>query len=163
AGRTGVPAVRRGFRRRRDPRCNRRPGRPATRDDQCFWLAERRLPTGNCPDAGELASQRHPRRLPCLQRLSRGSVPQAGDDGQRLPADRTLSVHATVTDLSRRSQSADGGALITAGLFRLSLETDKSVYKPGERIAVLIRATDYDGKPVATNVRVRLIETKQDR
>src|SRR5262249_42256716 len=74
---------------------------------------------------------------------------------QRRPSDRSLSVHATVTDLSRRSQSADGIALITAGRFRLSVETEKAVYKPGERITALVRAADYDGKPVATKVRVR--------
>jgi uncharacterized protein YfaS (alpha-2-macroglobulin family) len=82
---------------------------------------------------------------------------------QRRPSDRTLSVQATVTDLSRRSQSANGSALITAGRFRLSVETDKSVYKPDERIAVLVHAADYDDKPVATRVRVRLIETREDR
>jgi uncharacterized protein YfaS (alpha-2-macroglobulin family) len=82
---------------------------------------------------------------------------------QRLASDRTLFVHATVTDLSRRRQSGDGSALITAGLFRLSVETEKEVYRPGERIAALVHATDYDGKPVAARVRVRLIETKEDR
>lgn len=82
---------------------------------------------------------------------------------QRRPSDRTLSVRATVTDLSRRSQSSEGSALVTAGLFRLSVDTDKSVYKPGERIIALVHAADYDGKPIVTKARVRLIETKEDR
>ncbi len=83
---------------------------------------------------------------------------------QRRTEDRELSVNATVTDLSRRSQSGQGSALIAAGLFRLSLETDKSVYRTNERVVVTVRATDYDGKPVpSAKVRVRLVETKYDR
>jgi len=82
---------------------------------------------------------------------------------QRRTADRTLSVRATVTDLSRRSQAGSGDTLIAAGLFRLSLETDKGVYRTGERVLVTARSADYDGKPVPARVRVRLIETKFDR
>ena len=82
---------------------------------------------------------------------------------QRRKQDRTLSVSATVTDLSRRSQSGEGSTLIAAGLFRLSLDTDKSVYRPGGRVLVTVQASDYDGKPLAAKVRVQLIETKYDR
>ena len=82
---------------------------------------------------------------------------------QRRKADRTLSVRATVTDLSRRSQSGSGSALVAAGLFKLSLETDKSVYKVGERVLVTVHSLDYDGGPVAAHVRVRLTETRYDR
>ena len=82
---------------------------------------------------------------------------------QRLPLNRRLLIHATVTDLSRRSQQADGSALVTGGMFHLRLETDKSVYRAGERLTVTVHAEDYDGKPVATPARVHLIETKYDR
>lgn len=83
---------------------------------------------------------------------------------QRRTEDRTLSVHATVTDLSRRSQSGDGTTLIAAGLYRLSIETDKSVYKPKEAVLAIVHAVDYDGKPVANaKIHVRLIETRYDR
>ena len=82
---------------------------------------------------------------------------------QRRTADRTLSVRAAVTDLSRRSQSGSGSALVAAGLFRLSLETDKEVYRAGERVLVTVRSLDYDGRPVPARVRVRMIETKYDR
>jgi uncharacterized protein YfaS (alpha-2-macroglobulin family) len=74
--------------------------------------------------------------------------------------DRTLSVNATVTDLSRRSLSAEGETLVTAGEFQLSLSTDKDVYKPGKRITVTVQATDYDDKPVSTKVRVTMTETQ---
>ena len=82
---------------------------------------------------------------------------------QRRKADRTLSVRATVTDLSRRSQAGSGTALVASGLFRLFLETDKSVYRTGERVLVTVHSRDYDGKPVPAHVRIRLIETKFDR
>ncbi len=83
---------------------------------------------------------------------------------QRRKEDRTLSVAATVTDLSRRTQTGSGSTLVAAGLYRLYLETDKNVYKPGERVAVSVTARDYDDRPVpAAHVRVRLIETKTDR
>ena len=41
---------------------------------------------------------------------------------QRRTANRTVSVTATVTDLSRRSQAGSGSALIAAGLFTLSVD-----------------------------------------
>ena len=82
---------------------------------------------------------------------------------QRRKSDRTLSVSATVTDLSRRSQAGSGDALIAAGLFRLTLETDKSVYRTGEPVVVTLHSADYDGKPVPARVKVRLVETKYDR
>ena len=82
---------------------------------------------------------------------------------QRRKSDRTLSVSATVTDLSRRSQAGSGDTLIAAGLFRLTLETDKSVYRPGEPVVVMVHSADYDGKPVPARVKVRLVETKYDR
>ena len=82
---------------------------------------------------------------------------------QRRKSDRELSVSATVTDLSRRSQTGSGSTLIAAGLFRLSLETDKSVYRTGEPVVVTVHSADYDGKPVPARVKVRLVETKYDR
>ncbi len=82
---------------------------------------------------------------------------------QRRTQDRTLSVNATVTDLSRRSQTGASSTLIAAGLFQLSLDTDKTVYRPNDPITVTVHASDYDSKPVNTKVRVQLIETMTDR
>jgi len=81
---------------------------------------------------------------------------------KRLPINRTMTVSATVTDLSRRSQQASGAMLLTAGQFHVSLATEKSFYHAGERVAVIVNAADYDDRPVAARVRVRLIETKED-
>jgi uncharacterized protein YfaS (alpha-2-macroglobulin family) len=82
---------------------------------------------------------------------------------QRRTSDRTLSVSATVTDLSRRNQSGANSTLIAAGLFHLSLDTDKTVYRAGKQAVVTVTASDYDGKAVAAKVRVVLTETKFDR
>jgi len=82
---------------------------------------------------------------------------------QRRTADRTLSVTATVSDLSRRTQASTGDTQIAAGEFKLTLETDKSVYRTGEPVLVTVHSEDYDGHPVTARVIVRLIETKYDR
>ncbi|MEO7718015.1 MAG: alpha-2-macroglobulin family protein [Capsulimonas sp.] len=82
---------------------------------------------------------------------------------KRLPFDRNLSVEATVSDLSRRSITASGSTTITGGLFQISVEPEQPTYKPGARIPVVVEATDYDDKPVATHVKVSAIETKEDR
>lgn len=82
---------------------------------------------------------------------------------KRLPNDRLLQVHATVTDLSRRPEQADGSVLVTAGAFRLALSTDQDAYKPGERVAVSVHASDYDDKPVSASVKVTWTETRYDR
>jgi len=107
---------------------------------------------------------------------SRGTEPNFSGDGETdphgevaltiptkvIPADRTVSISATVTDLSRRSLDASGSALIAAGRFTLSLEADKSMYRPGDHPKVTVHARDYDDHPVSTRVKVRLIETVYD-
>ena len=82
---------------------------------------------------------------------------------QRRTSDRMLSVTATVSDLSRRTQAGTGATQVAAGEFKLTLETDKSVYRTGEPAVVTVHSEDYDGKPVSARVKVRLIETKYDR
>ncbi len=82
---------------------------------------------------------------------------------QRKPSDRTLTVSAWVTDASRRTQTGAGSTLIAAGLFRLSLQPDRSVYHAGDRVTVEVRSEDYDGRSVSTPVTVRTIETRYDR
>lgn len=81
---------------------------------------------------------------------------------RRLPVNRTLSVHATVTDLSRRPQSGDGSVLIHAGRFALSLAPGRAVYRPGDTAIVSVHAQDYDNLPQSTSVKVTLLETKYD-
>ena len=82
---------------------------------------------------------------------------------KRLPADRFLTVQATVTDLSRRRAQGAGNTTVTGGMYKLTLTSDKSVYHPGERIVMTASATDYDGKPVAgAKARIQMVEHKED-
>ena len=81
---------------------------------------------------------------------------------KHLPGDRSVSISATVTDLSRRQIQANGSAQIYSGLFTLSLDTDKSFYRPGDTVDVTVTSTDHDGKPVHANVKVSLVETLYD-
>ena len=111
------------------------------------------------------------------QDSSRGTEPNFSGDGEtdthgeliltiptkRWPFDRTVSISATVVDLSRRSLEASGSALIAGGRFTLSIEADKTMYRPGGHPRVTVHARDYDDRPVSTRVRVRLIETIYDR
>jgi uncharacterized protein YfaS (alpha-2-macroglobulin family) len=80
----------------------------------------------------------------------------------RLSTDQNLSIRATVTDLSRRSYTASADTLIAAGAFRLSLSSDKDVYKTGSRINMTVSAADYDDNPVAAQTKVTMTETKED-
>ena len=81
---------------------------------------------------------------------------------KRLPDDRRVSISTTVTDLSRRQIQATGSASIFSGLFTLTLDTDKSFYRPGDVVSVLTSSTDHDGKPIRAKVKVSLIETMYD-
>jgi uncharacterized protein YfaS (alpha-2-macroglobulin family) len=80
----------------------------------------------------------------------------------RLPFDRSVTVDATITDLSRRTQTASANTTITSGRFQLSLSSPKTDYLPGEHIPVTIHAADYDNKPVATSVTLRMTEQRED-
>ena len=81
---------------------------------------------------------------------------------KRLPIDRDLQVQATIMDLSRRSISVSTGTRIAAGQFILSVNPDRSPYRPGDKVKVTATASDPDGKPVQTSVRVTLTEQRED-
>lgn len=82
---------------------------------------------------------------------------------KRIPVDRNVTVAATVTDLSRRSQSCSESTTIAAGRFQLSMSCDRELYRPGETIALTAHARDYDDHPVSTKVRVEFTEILRDR
>ncbi len=81
---------------------------------------------------------------------------------KRMPANRRLTVSATATDLSRRSQESSESLLVTGGQFQISIETDRYMYRVNEPMTVTVTAVDYDQKPVSTPVQVRLVEMKFD-
>jgi len=80
----------------------------------------------------------------------------------RLPFDRTVTVNADVTDLSRRTQSVSASTTITAGRFRLNLSSVKTEYLPGEHIEVTLHSADYDNIPVSTSATLQMTEQRED-
>jgi len=80
------------------------------------------------------------------------SVPTASkkDRGEGLGEDWHYTIHATVTDRSRRNESGSGTVLVTQGEYRLELSVDDSVARPGQPISASIRAVDYEGRPVGS-------------
>ncbi|MCL5105742.1 MAG: MG2 domain-containing protein [Armatimonadetes bacterium] len=67
--------------------------------------------------------------------------------------EQRYSVEATVTDASGRGVEMSGGVMVTPGLFKLQVSTDRYVSKPNEPVKVTVYAVDYDRKTVG-NVRV---------
>ena len=82
---------------------------------------------------------------------------------RRLPFDREMVIQAQVTDLSLRTRKAETLMLITGARFTLRLETRQPQFQPGDQATVYVHATDYDGKPVATQVNVTLVEHRVNR
>ncbi|HEY3268115.1 MAG TPA: MG2 domain-containing protein [Armatimonadota bacterium] len=64
-------------------------------------------------------------------------------------SDYRYVVHATVTDLSKREQEGAGGVLVTQGDYRVSVDTDAYLVRPGQGVHLTVKTVDYDGHPVA--------------
>jgi len=69
---------------------------------------------------------------------------ESGDSAQ----DWRYTIHATVTDASKRGEEGSGSVMVTPGDFRLEATQDAWVAKPGQAVRVTVRALDYAGKPV---------------
>ncbi|MEM8734110.1 MAG: alpha-2-macroglobulin family protein, partial [Planctomycetota bacterium] len=61
---------------------------------------------------------------------------------------QSYSISATVTDLSRRSVSAQGSVIAAAKPFKVYTWLDKGFYQSGEEIVASFQARTLDGKPV---------------
>ena len=70
--------------------------------------------------------------------------------------DMLYRIEARVTDESNREIAGFASTLATYGSFLVTVRADRYLYGPGETAAFLIRARDYDGKPVSTKVRLML-------
>ena len=81
---------------------------------------------------------------------------------KRIPTDRSVTISATITDLSRRQMQAGGSAQIFGGLFELSVSANQGTYRPGDVVTATATATDHDNKPVKTAVEIDLVETLYD-
>ena len=63
--------------------------------------------------------------------------------------DITARIEARVTDASAREVSGSTQVIATWGRFLVAGRTERSIYKPGDRIDLQLRAVDYAGQPQA--------------
>jgi hypothetical protein len=66
------------------------------------------------------------------------------------------AVQAFVTDASRREVTGSGSVKVASAPYFVDVRTSHDIYRPGERVAVDVRAEDANGRPVAADVVVRL-------
>ena len=83
-------------------------------------------------------------------------------DTSQIRTTQMLTISADVIPLSRRGFSMSGKTLVTAGLFRLSVQPVHYVSQAQKPFDVKVQAIDWDGKPVATPVTVTMTETRED-
>lgn len=72
-------------------------------------------------------------------------------------------IEAEVTDQSRRSQSGRGGVRVTRQSWYASLDFDRGLYSPGERIETEINLVDANGQPVAQQAGTLTIEAVEGK
>jgi hypothetical protein len=72
------------------------------------------------------------------------------------------SLQVLVTDASRREIQGTGSVKVSRAPYFLDVRTGHDIYRPGERVNVELRAEDANGKPVATDVVVRLSRIAED-
>ncbi|MHB9133677.1 MAG: alpha-2-macroglobulin family protein [Armatimonadota bacterium] len=62
--------------------------------------------------------------------------------------DWQYTVHAIVTDASKRAEEGSASTLVTQGDFRVDVSMEDGVTEPGQPVTATITAVDYDGKVV---------------
>ena len=70
--------------------------------------------------------------------------------------DFSYRIEARVTDEGNREITGHSFAIATRGNFVVNVQPDRYVYTPGQQASFRIEARDYDGKPVATMMRLDL-------
>jgi uncharacterized protein YfaS (alpha-2-macroglobulin family) len=78
-------------------------------------------------------------------------------DPQGESSDQRYIVELEGVDASRQVVKGKGGFLVTRGAFTLEASPDRYVYQPSAKGNVTVRAQDYDGKPIETDVQVELL------
>ncbi len=76
--------------------------------------------------------------------------------------DQDYRVEARVTDVGNREVDGHTTVLGTYGSFRVSAEPASYVFQAGQPVRVKVKAQDYDGKPVQTQVHVAVALEKWD-
>ncbi len=62
--------------------------------------------------------------------------------------DAVYTVHAAVTDKSRRQVTGSADAKMTRSNIELNISAGRYVYTPGDKVAIKVKASDIDGKAV---------------
>jgi hypothetical protein len=85
------------------------------------------------------------------------SVPTAAEPKKKhgpaaldIDEDARLVLDVSVTDASRREATGSADVVVVQGQYRLDVSADDSVAEPGQKVAVTIKAADYDGRPIAS-------------
>lgn len=71
-------------------------------------------------------------------------------------------VQVLVTDASRREIQGSGSVKLSKSDYFVDLKTDHFLYKPGERVAVRLRAEDANGRPASADVILRLMRLTEN-
>ncbi len=80
-------------------------------------------------------------------------IPTAEDIGQ----DWEYTVEARVTDASRREVRGTASVRVTRQSYRVRLEPDHTLARPGQRVHVAVTARDANDNPVSVKGRIRIV------
>ncbi|MDQ3009701.1 MAG: MG2 domain-containing protein, partial [Acidobacteriota bacterium] len=87
-------------------------------------------------------------------------VPQPGKDETR---DFSYRIEVTVTDSARREIEGKASFVGTRGNIVINADAERYVYLVNDTARVKIKASDYDGKPVSTKVKLTFLEVKYEK
>ena len=76
--------------------------------------------------------------------------------------DRSYQLQVFVTDASRREVSGSGTVNVSSTPVFVDVRSDRSLYKPGERIKLKLRAEDANGHAQSPPVELRLVRLEKD-
>src|SRR5207244_1095414 len=77
--------------------------------------------------------------------------------------DFSYRIEARVTDQSNREITGASTAIATRGNFVMNVEPDRYGYTAGQQANFRIQARDYDGKPIATKMRLELLDRERTK
>lgn len=83
-------------------------------------------------------------------------IPATLPKSQDVPLDQRFTIELEAVDASRQIVKGRGGFLVTQGDYALNVEPDRYVYQPGAKGKATVRAEDYEGRPISTDVQVAL-------
>ncbi len=75
--------------------------------------------------------------------------------------DRSYEIQVFVTDASRREVTGNGTINVSSSPFFVDVRSDRTLYKPGERIRLKLRAEDANGRVQSPAVELRLLRLEK--